>query len=100
MDFADWFWLIVVGVIAVGDIVMAVFFKKKRWTLSHHVWEWFAIGKPWGEHLAWLRWIILAGEMISITLHFVAGLSVVWIIVFGIGCAWSMWYYYVREAKA
>lgn len=99
MDFADWFWLIVVGVIAIGDIVMATVFKKKRWTFSHHVWQWFAIGKNWKEDHAGIRWVILAGLMVSITLHFLVGFSALWLILFGAGAVWSIAYHYRVEVK-
>ena len=71
---------------------------KRSWTLSHHVWRWFAIGKPWGRHLAGLRWFILAGFLVSLSLHFLAYFSVVPFTVFAAGFVWSIWYYHRIEA--
>jgi hypothetical protein len=87
MDFADYFWLAWLAVIAVADIIMATVFKKRRWTFSHHVWEWFAIGKNWKEDYAGLRWFILMGLLVSLILHFN----------FGLGTFWSIIYHYRRE---
>ena len=72
---------------------------KSKWTLSAHVWKWFAVGQNWKEHYAWLRWLILAGITISTTLHFLFGTSAIPIIIFGIGVAWSIYYHYRYEVE-
>lgn len=95
MDFADHFWLIWLGMFLVLEIPAAVW--RPRWTLSAHVWKWFAIGQNWKENLAWLRWAILAGITISTTVHFLFEASATPIIVFGAGVAWSIWYHYRHE---
>lgn len=99
MDFADYFWLIFVAVLFGGDVIMATVFKKKRWTFSHHVWEWFAIGKNWKENYAGIRWFILAALMVSTTLHFLAGFSAIPIIVSAIAGVWSIYYHYTYERQ-
>ena len=97
MDFADYFWLLFVGVLAVGDVVMATIFKKRGWTFTHHVLDWFAIGKSWGEGYAGIRWFILAVLMISTTLHSLIGFGVILIIVSGLAGVWSIVYHYRNE---
>ena len=97
MDFADYFWLIFVGVLAVGDVVMATVYKKREWTFTHHVRKWFAIGKSWSEDYAGIRWFILAVLTVSIPLHFLARFSVIPIIISGLAGTWSVVYHYRNE---
>ena len=97
MDFADWFWLAWLGLFLALEIPAALW--KSKWTLSAHVWKWFAIGKNWKEDYAGLRWFILAGITISTTLHFLFGTSAIPIIIFGIGVAWSIYYHYRYEVE-
>ena len=96
MDFADFFWLIWLVAFLALEIPAAIW--RPRWTLSAHVWKWFAIGKNWKEDYAGLRWFILAGITISTTRHFLFGTSAIPIIVFGVGVAWSIFYHYRHEA--
>jgi len=99
MDFGDVYWLTFVGLLfLIMEIPSAIW--RPRWTLSHHIWAWFAIGKPPGMNWGWFRWLILAGLTLSTTAHFLFLTSAIPIIVFGVGAAWSIYYYYRYEHGA
>ena len=95
MDFADFYWLAWWGMFLLLELPAAVF--RPRWTLSAHVWKWFAIGKNWREGYAGIRWFILAGILISTTAHFLFVTSATPIIVFAVGVVWSVAYHYRHE---
>lgn len=97
MDLADYYWLIFLGAFVAFEIPAAIW--RSEWTLSRHVWDWFAVGRPWKERYAALRWFILAGLTISTTLHFLVATSWIPIVIFGAGAAWSIWYFYAKEKK-
>lgn len=70
---------------------------RRGWALSHHAWRWFAIGKPWGQDLAGLRWFILAAFCVTLTVHFLAFFSVWPFIVSCVGFVWGIWYHHKVE---
>jgi hypothetical protein len=95
MDFGDYYWAFWFGMFLVLELPAAIW--RPKWTLSHQIWKWFAIGKPWGTNWAWFRWLILAGLTLSTTAHFLLLTSAVPIIAFGVGAFWSRWYYFRYE---
>ncbi len=95
MDFADYYWLLWWGMFLALEIPAAIF--RPRWTFSAHVWKWFGIGKNWRMDWAGLRWFILAGLLVSTSLHFLAFYGPATIIAFAVGAAWSVWFHYKRE---
>ena len=97
MDFADYYWLGLLAAFLLLEIPAGIF--RSRWTFSAHIWKWAGIGRNWRTDWAGLRWFILAGLLVSTSLHFLAGTSPVPIIVFGAGFAWSIVYHYKREAQ-
>jgi hypothetical protein len=111
VDLGDYFWLVWLGAFVAFEISAAIW--RPRWTLSNHIWRWFAVRQLldmlkllWvilreaiQESFALLRWLILLGLGVSTLLHFNFGTSWVPIVVFAVGAAWSIWYHYTRELK-
>ncbi|HUU96076.1 MAG TPA: hypothetical protein VM487_10080 [Phycisphaerae bacterium] len=95
MDFADHYWLILLGAFLIMELPAALW--RPRWTFSAHIWKWFAIGQNWMVRWAAFRWFILAGLLVATTAHFLFETSAVPIIVFAVGMAWSIWFHYARE---
>ncbi len=96
------FWLIyLVGGLVVAEIILAIasWVFQRRWTLSHHIWRWFGVHKTERPPSWWVRWVALAGLGVSILLHFVAFFSALWIVVFAIPAAWSVWYHHKKELR-
>lgn len=91
------YWLFWLGAFLVYE-VWAALNKKPGDTLSESVWQWFAIRNP-GAKWGTLRRAILAGFLAALTGHLVYDAPVTFIIVLGVGMAWSIWFHYKYEVK-
>lgn len=96
MQFNDIYWLMVIFLFFLPYEVYAAFSKKKGDTLSENVWDWFAIKRPWMKY-GRLRRFILWAFLTGLVSHFIYATTVVPVIVFGVGVAWSIFYHYKYE---
>lgn len=96
VPFFDVWWVVwIVGFFLVVELV-AAFNKKRGDTLSEFVWKVFAIYVPTPKY-GHLRRFFLAAFLVALGLHFFVKASVIPVVVFGVGVAWSVIYWWRNE---
>jgi len=98
MALDDFYWVVWLLVIFLPYELYGAFSKKDGDTLSENVWDWFAV-KNKNAKYGRLRRLILFGFWVGLGSHFVFATSVLPVIIGGIGMAWSIGYYYLKEKK-